>query len=147
MGADNHRGPAMGKTTVTLKLTNNRDAILAEAGAIPADQVRRAEVEAIVDTGAAMMVLPKTVADQLGLPVTGQTGVRYADMRSVQRDIVGQLSLDLLGRQDVFSAMVEPARTNALLGVIVLEALDFLVDPKNNTLSPRDPNIIITEVE
>ena len=49
----------MGKTLVTLKLTNNRDAILAEVGAIPADQVRRAEVEAIVDTGASITVLPR----------------------------------------------------------------------------------------
>jgi hypothetical protein len=42
---------------------------------------------------------------------------------------------------------VEPGRESALIGMIVLEDLDFLVDCAGQRLVPRDPNQIISEVE
>jgi hypothetical protein len=53
----------------------------------------------------------------------------------------------LLGRGGVFSALVEPDRTDALIGAIVLEDLDFLVDCTRQMLFPRDPDMIVSEVE
>ncbi len=44
-------------------------------------------------------------------------------------------------------AVVEPARTNVLLGAIVLEAFDLLVDCPQQKLHPRDPDHIIAEIE
>ncbi len=137
----------MGRVAVDVAITNAADQVLAEAGHLPADQVRRATIEGIVDTGAAMLVLPESAASQLGLPKTGVTSVRYADHRTASRDIVGLVRLELLGRTSVFDAVVEPGRSTALIGAIVLEALDLMVDCKNQTLHPRDPNQIITEIE
>jgi hypothetical protein len=45
------------------------------------------------------------------------------------------------------NAIVEPARESALIGAIVLEDLDLLVDCANQRLVPRDPNQIISEIE
>jgi hypothetical protein len=42
---------------------------------------------------------------------------------------------------------VEPGRTDALIGAIVLEQLDFLPDCTHGELVPRDPNTIIAEIE
>ena len=42
---------------------------------------------------------------------------------------------------------VEPGRESALIGAIVLEDLDFLVDCAGQRLVPRDPKHIISEVE
>jgi clan AA aspartic protease len=137
----------MGRVAVDMAITNEGDQILAEAGYLPADQVRRTTIQGIVDTGAAMLVLPESVAAQLGLPKTGTTSVRYADHRTATRDIVGRARVEILGRTSVFEAVVEPGRSTALIGAIVLEALDLMVDCKNLTLHPRDPNQIITEIE
>jgi clan AA aspartic protease len=137
----------MGRVAIEVAITNEGDQVLSEAGHLPADQVRRATIEGLVDTGAAMLVLPESVVRQLGLPKTGVTGVRYADHRTATRDIVGRVRVKLQGREDVFTAVVEPGRTTALIGAIVLEALDLLVDCKTQTLQPRDPNQIITEIE
>ena len=38
-------------------------------------------------------------------------------------------------------------RTDALVGAIVLEELDFVVDCITQTLHPRDPDRIVSEVE
>jgi hypothetical protein len=42
---------------------------------------------------------------------------------------------------------VEPNRTDVLIGAIVLEDLDLLVDCRTQTLRPRDPGGIIAEIE
>jgi hypothetical protein len=55
--------------------------------------------------------------------------------------------LKLLGRDDTFSAVVEPKRTTSLVGSIVLEALDLLVDCKNQRVFPRDPRSPVYEIE
>ena len=55
--------------------------------------------------------------------------------------------LQLLGRHSVFTAVAEPARDDALIGAIVLEELDLLVDCESQSLNPRDPNLILTEIE
>jgi len=55
--------------------------------------------------------------------------------------------LELLGRQETFQPVVEPNRTAARIGAIVLETLDLVVDCRTQTLHPRDPDRIITEIE
>jgi predicted aspartyl protease len=73
--------------------------------------------------------------------------VRYGDGRTATRATVEQVQVKLLGRRGTFRAILEPDRTTALIGAIVLEDLDFVVDCKNNRLMPRDPDHVIHEIE
>jgi hypothetical protein len=63
------------------------------------------------------------------------------------RDTVRGVYVDLQGRRDSFSAIVEPKRKTALIGAIVLEDLDFLVDCQKQRLVPRDPEGVVSEIE
>jgi clan AA aspartic protease len=137
----------MGRVTVQVNLANQEDLVLAKAGTLAPDKVRRLQVPGVVDTGASYLVLPKKVATQLGVPSAGKATVRYADRRKATRPIVKSVEVELLGRQGTFKAIVEPNRTDVLIGAIVLEDLDLLVDCQAQTLYPRDPNRIITEIE
>ncbi|MGH7226010.1 MAG: aspartyl protease family protein, partial [Gemmataceae bacterium] len=67
--------------------------------------------------------------------------------RKKRRRVVDQVEVELLGRRGTFKAIVEPARADALIGAIVLEDLDLLVDCRTQTLQPRDPKQIIAEIE
>src|SRR5262249_18890283 len=120
---------------------------LADRGVIRPDQIRRQTIEGVVDPGAAMLVLPESVAKQLGLPPGNKIKVRYADGRRAQRREAMGVFLKLLGRDTTLSAVVEPKRETALIGAIVLEALDLLVDCKHQRLIPRDPSSPIYEIE
>lgn len=144
---DDGRKGDMGRVTIEAKLTNIRDRNVAEAGHLPADQVRTATLAGVVDTGAVMLVLPEAVAQQLGLTKTGEMRVRYADHRTATRDVVGNVEVEIGGRRSVFDAIAEPDRQTALYGAIILERLDLLVDCKTQTLVPRDPDTMITEIE
>jgi predicted aspartyl protease len=121
--------------------------IRARAGDIPESRVRRVTLRSVVDSGATRLVIPKSVADCLGAEPTGEVGVCYADGRVGQRPMVRGVHLTWGGRSSVFNAIVEPDRDSALLGAIVLEDLDLVIDCTTQTLRPRDPNRIISEIE
>jgi predicted aspartyl protease len=137
----------MGRFSVEMELLNHHDVLRAKDGVIREDQIRRSRIAGIVDTGAARLVLPAHVVAALGLPETGKTTVKYADGRRDQKQVVGEAQLEIQGRRGVFSAVVEPNRTDALIGAIVLEELDFLSDCTTHSLVPRDPDLIVTELE
>ncbi len=137
----------MGRFQVEVELANNADVIDASRGLIPPEKVRRVRIEGVVDSGAARLVIPETIVKELGLTITGSTGVRFADGRTANRAVSNQVHLRYLGRDGIFTAIIEPGRQTALIGAIVLEDLDLLVDCKAGKLVPRDPNQIISEVE
>ena len=137
----------MGRFSVEVELANNDDLALVRRGILAPEQVRRTRVRGVVDTGATRLVLPAAVAEQLGLTPSGEVDVRYADGRSERRPLVGDIHLSYIGRSGLFNAIVEPQRQSALIGAIVLEDLDLIPDCVNQTLIPRDPDRIISEVE
>lgn len=137
----------VGRFSVEIELTNHEDAIQAKKGSLPPEAVRRARISGVVDTGASRLVLPAAVVTALGLPDTGQSGVRFADGRREIKRTVGDVELAVQGRSGVFSAVVEPGRSDALVGAIVLEELDLLPDCTLGALVPRDPDRVLTEIE
>src|SRR5262245_41442129 len=89
------RNQGMGRFSVEVELANNEDLIHAKAGILTPQQVRRVTVSGVVDSGATRLVLPKTVADALGLPTRRKVRVRYADGRRGFRNEVGGVHLTL----------------------------------------------------
>jgi clan AA aspartic protease len=139
--------PAMGRFAVEVELVNDEDLVRAKAKLISPQQVRQMRLRGVVDSGATRLVIPEAVAKQLGLETSGTVKVRYADGRSAERPIVERVRLTYGGRSSIFNAIVEPGRDSALIGAIVLEDLDFMVDCASQRLVPRDPNQIVSEVE
>lgn len=137
----------MGRVSVEVELANGEDLVMGKKGTLPPDQIRRARMTAWVDTGSNYLVIPESVVQQLGLPETGQAAVRFADNRTEPRKVVNQVHVAVLGRDGTFKAIVEPGRTDMLLGAIALEDMDLLVNCSTQTLQPRDPTRIIAIVE
>ncbi len=93
------------------------------------------------------MVLPEAVVKQLGLSVHDKVKVRYARKRTAIRNAVREVHVQLQGRDGVFTAVVERKLKSALIGDIVLEDLDFVVDRAIQQLVPRDPRYVVSELE
>jgi predicted aspartyl protease len=141
------REPGMGRCSVEVELANDADLVRADAGLISTDQVRRARIRGVVDSGTTRLVIPESVARQLGLDTSGTVQVRYADRRTANRQMARRVHLSFDGRESIFNAVVEPGRESALIGAIVLEDLDLLVNCTAQRLVPRDPKQIISEAE
>ncbi len=140
--------PDMGRITVEVDIANNEDVVAARRGYLDPSKVRRTIIQGLVDSGATRLVLPGALVKALGLPLKKKkVKVRYADGRRALRAEAEQVSLTLLGRDGQFSAVVEPGRDTALIGAIVLEDLDLLVDCAKLRLVPRDPDYVVSEIE
>jgi predicted aspartyl protease len=137
----------MGRFVVDVEVANSTDVALADEGKLPRDSVRRVTIRGVIDPGASRLVLPASVVAALGLPRRGRTKVTYADRRSAYRDNVFNVWLTIQGRNANCVAIVEPKRDSALIGAIVLEDMDFMVDCKNQLLVPRDPDTVLREIE
>jgi len=137
----------VGRFSVEFEVANNDDMAAARRGDLDADKVRRLKIQGLVDPGASHLVLPEAVAKKLGLESPNKVKVRYANNHMAMRSQAEGVYLEILGRHSVFRATLEPKRSSALIGAIVLEDLDFLVDCKKCRLVPRDPNFVISEEE
>ncbi len=137
----------MGRFSVQFVIANARD-VMQAAPEVPIPKgVKHLVLSGVVDSGAARLVLPQRAVDELRLQGHGESTVRYADGRREKRPVVSLVWLQLLGRDGVFSAVVEPDRSDALIGAIVLEELDLLVDCTSQSLRPREPDSVLTEIE
>jgi clan AA aspartic protease len=132
----------MGAVMTKLKLTNSVDVANARSGLIPPEQIRTIEIEALVDTGASTLVLPEDIVSALGVHEVRRVSVRVADgsIRWVPK--VGDLRIEILGREMFCDALVVPAGATPLIGQIPLEELDLVIDPKSReiTVHPDRPN-------
>lgn len=72
----------MGKIRINTRFWNFIDEVNAQAGLISKEQSRSLEEEALIDTGATMLILPKKIADRLGTMPFRKTIVRYAKARA-----------------------------------------------------------------
>jgi len=137
----------VGRFSVEVEVANHEDVVKAKSGFLPPEHVRRSRISGVVDTGATRLVLPASVVAELGLPEAGQVNVRFADGRREPKTVVGDVQLEIQGRSSVFTAVVEPGRTDALIGAIVLEELDFVPDCTRQALLPRDPRGLFAEID
>jgi len=127
----------MGEVRARLILENQADRVLAEAGHLDISRIRRVELDALVDTGAVMVLVPQDVVEALGLPLDGNIIVTLANEDRVELPRARLLSLTLSGRQMDTDCLVGPPQCEALVGQLVLERLDLIIDPVRRVVSPR----------
>ena len=126
----------MGKVIEKVKITNFKD---------PSKTV---EIEAVIDTGATMSVLPIDVIRKLGLEKIDEVNVRYADNTVKKKDVYGWIILEIAGRKAVFDVLAENEGAQPLIGQIVLERLDLIVEPSERKVipNPRSPETPMIEI-
>lgn len=106
------------------------------------------EVTAKVDSGATLVVLPGELAKQLKLSFIRKQKVKYANEKTAVRDIVGMVEVEVCGRKGWFEAIVEPAKRYVLLGAVVMESLDLIVEQRGLNIYPNPRSVLpMAEVE
>jgi clan AA aspartic protease len=86
------------------------------------------EVEALVDTGAMYMSLPRSIIEKLGLQEGRRVNVRTTN-GSIQRRVYEGGKISINNRSVTMDILELPDEVPPLVGVLILGALDFVVDP------------------
>lgn len=117
---------------VTVK--NFADIVLHSKGMV--DEIRVVEVEGVVDTGAAFLCLPPEVIEKLGLLYSHTREVTTANGK-VKRRIFNGAIIIIHDRDIQMQVMESDATTPPLIGYLVLETMDFVVDVKSQKIIPN----------
>ncbi len=125
---------AMGRVVVAARIENLEDLYQAEKGVLAPQQVRRVEVpDALVDTGATMLSLPRRLVEQLGLR-RHRTRTARTPSGITSFGVCDAVRLTILDRDCVVEVAEVHDDCPVLIGQIPLESLDFVVDPVGQRL-------------
>ena len=124
----------MGRVTVAARIENIFDLYEVERGRLKPEQVRRVEVtDALVDTGATMLSLPKRLVAQLGLSLVRSRQARTSAGPTTLR-VYDLVCLTVQGREYKGEVAEVPDDCPVIIGQVPLELLDFVVDPAGQRL-------------
>jgi len=125
---------SMGKVLVTAKIQNMGDLYAVEKGLIKPEEVRKVEVtDALVDTGATMLSMPRRLVAQLGLQRL-RTRQAKTSAGPVSLQVYGTVRLTIQERDCPADVLEVSDDCPVLIGQLALEALDFVVDPTKQRL-------------
>ena len=133
----------MGLVYAEVELTSVDDLVLHRRGFLQEDKIKRMTVNALVDTGAYMLVINDHIRSQLDLPLIEEQMFRMADDSERRGEVVGPVEIRFENRSTTVRAVVLPGIGEPLLGSIPLEDLDVVIDPKQKRLivNPESPYI------
>ena len=131
----------MGKVVTKALLSNDEDRVLIKNGQLTEEHLRQLECELIVDTGVRAVGLPLPIIEQLGLPATRKVTVTLSDGSRQERQLYGELRVQVGDRDDVFSCAAKLEGGSVAVGADCLGSLGLggglwptAVDPE-----PRGP--------
>ena len=127
----------MGEINVRVELANALEQEMAKRGLFEVDDVAKLELEMLVDTGTVLILLPQEVIEKLRLPEGEKTVVVFADDRKTELTSYHGLMVRIGERTGYFECLAGPPNCEGLIGQIVLERLDLIIDPLKRQLLPR----------
>lgn len=99
------------------------------------EEQRSREIEMVVDSGATYPVIPRGLAEELGITSAGRRTFTLADGSQITRDLA-RAGLAHEGRTTACMVVLGEGSDVPLLGAHALEGLGFEVDPVAKTLRP-----------
>ncbi|WP_026043692.1 retroviral-like aspartic protease family protein [Treponema primitia] len=119
----------VGITYTEITLLNAGDVGNAKRGIIKASAIRKTSVRALVDTGAATLVINEAMRQKLGLGIESVGDVTLADGGTEECQFTEPVKVCWKNRSTSCEAMVMVHGDEVLLGAIPMEAMDLTVNP------------------
>jgi len=114
----------LGHIYVNATFYNAVDYIQYLEGRLKLSEVKKAEVKALVDTGATFPALAEEIVNELKLPSLGEYEAETADWAGRVR----------LAANAIIKIEVRPKGTTPIIGVVALEQMGYKVDPTTGKL-------------
>ena len=124
----------MGLVHAEIILRNAGDVTNVRRGYIKEPEIRQANVTAMVDTGAATLVINEDIRRQLGLVVESTYKAELADGSVQTYALTESVQIQWKNRDAICRAIVVPNASEVLLGAIPLEAMDLIINPSKQEL-------------
>jgi predicted aspartyl protease len=124
----------VGRLLVAARLENLEDVYKAAQGGLPAEQVRAVDVpDALIDTGATGLLVPRRLIGQLGLSVLRTRPARTIAVKSEMSNYRA-VRLTVQGRDCISDVGEIGDEFSVVIGQVPLELMDWVVDAKRQRL-------------
>jgi clan AA aspartic protease len=135
----------MGQVHAEIELISGEDLLHARRGNLDIDEIKKIRITVLVDTGAMSLAINENIQEYLQLPVLDNRRFQMANGQAVQCLIVGPVEMRFLNRKATCEAVVLPGDAEPLLGVIPMESMDVLIDPRRQELvvNPKHPDYAV----
>ena len=124
----------MGLVRAGIELINAGDLEMARRYIIGDEEVKRINVNILVDTGAYNLCINESIQEQLDLPFIEKRKAQLANGHIEEYSVVEPIVLKFKNRRTVCNALVLRGDSEPLLGAIPLEDLDVLIHPSRQEL-------------
>jgi clan AA aspartic protease len=102
-------------------------------GKLKLGDVKKAEVKALIDTGATFPALPEGIITELALPSLGEHPAETAEGAG-KVELVANAIIKIEDRIAQSPIIKRPKGTTPLIGVVALEQMGYKVDPRTGRL-------------
>ena len=119
----------MGIIYEEITLKNAFDVANCRRGLIKEHEIRQKTIQAVVDTGAATLVINNELRQELGLEMCGTSPARQADNKPIIVNVAEPVEVHWKNRSMTCQPWVASESGSILLGAIPLENLDIIIDP------------------
>jgi clan AA aspartic protease len=136
----------VGIVRIELTLKNAGDATNAKRGIINEPEIRQTTVTAMVDTGAATLVINEAVRKQLGVEIESEYVAELADGSDHGYFLTEAVKIHWKNRDTVCQAILVPNASEVLLGAIPLEAMDLIINPLKQELTGAHGDKIVYRI-
>ncbi|MCP3957634.1 MAG: hypothetical protein GY719_07245 [bacterium] len=127
----------MGEVKIDIELENFVDRAMADQSNGTGVEVRSFKTRALVDTGAVVGMVPQDVVEYLGVPVKETVVVSLADERKCEMSVAEGITIKIGDRSTTVPWLVGPPNSEPLVGQVVLEVLDLVVDCPGQRVLPN----------
>jgi clan AA aspartic protease len=124
----------MGHVNTKISLKNHRDTFALKKGLIKEQEIRKATIDVMVDTGATTLIIDEKLFEQLGLDSIAEREITLANDAKETCKVTEPLEIHWEDRFVAMSAVVVKGASEFLLGVLPLEGMDLMVDTVNRRL-------------
>ena len=132
----------MGQVYAEIELINTMDILDARRHDIGEEEIRRMQVNMLVDSGAYMLTINENIQSYLQLPFRERKQCEIADGRVVECDVVGPVDVKFANRRTTCAAFVLPGDSEPILGRIPMGVMDVQIDMQRQELvvNPKHPD-------
>jgi clan AA aspartic protease len=106
----------------------------ARRGKMNKEDIRKQEIDILVDTGAYNLSINENLVAQLGLEIIGSQSFELADGEIKRFDVAEPVEIRFKNRTTSCNPIVLPGNTEMILGCIPLEDMDVLIDPRREVM-------------
>jgi clan AA aspartic protease len=139
----------MGLIYADIELINVEDLTMVRRGFMDNDDVKRMQVNILVDTGSYMLAINENIQQILQLTVIEKKKAQLASGESIWCDVVAPIEIRFKNRKSVTSALVLPRDAEPLLGAIPMEDMDVQINPLRQELvvNPDHPDYALMKMK